>query len=136
MLNTNLDALYHFGHSWNIEFAPSKTSSLIVSLKSNTSEHPPMTCISEVSSNDVLGFTLLLRTWQDHNYCEGTYVSIKGSNNLANYIDVVILILVMIHLSFRNLGSDQQLNMDAYYILVQHQLICIILILYKGMLNI
>ena len=61
-------------------------------------------------------------------------MSIKGNNNLANYIDVVILILVMIHLSFRNLGSDQQLNMDAYYILVQHQLICIILILYKGVL--
>ena len=60
MLNTNLDALYHYGHSWNIEFAPSKTSSLIVSIKSNISEHPPMTCISEVSSNDVLGFTLLL----------------------------------------------------------------------------
>ena len=32
-LNCDLTALYHFGQSWQIKFAPNKTSSLIISLK-------------------------------------------------------------------------------------------------------
>ena len=70
-LNADLNALYHFGHSWHMEFAPSKTSSLIISLKSNISEYPPLFLndyyISEVDSTDILGFTFdSTLTWRDH----------------------------------------------------------------------
>jgi len=40
-LNADLTALYEYGKPWNIIFAPAKTSSLIISLKSGMSEHPP-----------------------------------------------------------------------------------------------
>jgi len=41
-INADLNALYQFGHPWNIEFAPHKTFSLIISLKTDISEHPPL----------------------------------------------------------------------------------------------
>jgi len=70
-LNTDLTALYEYGKPWNIIFAPAKTSSLIISLKSGISEHPPLFLndiqIPEVTSVKVLGFTFdSLFTWQKH----------------------------------------------------------------------
>ena len=41
-LNAALTALYKYSQPWNIIFAPVKTSSLVVSLKSNVSSHPPL----------------------------------------------------------------------------------------------
>jgi len=38
-INVDLNALYQFGHPWNIEFSPHMTFSLIISLKTNISEH-------------------------------------------------------------------------------------------------
>ena len=63
--------LNQFGHPWNIEFTPYKTFSLIISLKTNISEHPPLFLndyhISEAKSTNILGFTFdSTFTWQDH----------------------------------------------------------------------
>ena len=53
-LNADLAALCEYGHHWKIEFAALKTFSLVVSLKSDLSNHPPLflndTLIPEVSS--------------------------------------------------------------------------------------
>ena len=72
-LNSDLAALYHFGQSWQIKFAPQKTSSLIISLKRDLRSlpHPRLflddTVIPETSSVQVLGFTFdALLTWQSH----------------------------------------------------------------------
>ena len=72
-LNCDLAALYHFGQSWQIKFAPNKTSSLIVSLKHDLQSlpHPPLflndSVIPETSSVRVLGFTFdSLLTWEPH----------------------------------------------------------------------
>jgi len=63
--------LCEYGTYWNIEFAPLKTFSLIVSLKSDISNHPPLYLnavrIPEVSSVKVLGFIFDSSiTWQNH----------------------------------------------------------------------
>ena len=70
-LNADLTALYEYGKPWNIIFAPAKTSSLIISLKSGMSEHPPLFLndiqIPETTSVKVLGFTFDSSfTWQKH----------------------------------------------------------------------
>ena len=41
-LNAVLAALREYGTCWNIEFAPVKTFSLVISLKSDISDHPPL----------------------------------------------------------------------------------------------
>ena len=70
-LNADLAALCKYGHHWNIKFAPSRTFSLVVSLKSDISNHPPLFLdgiqIPEVSSVKVLGFVFdSSLTWQKH----------------------------------------------------------------------
>ena len=70
-LNADLAALCKYGHHWNIKFAPSKTFSLVVSLKSDISNHPPLFLdgiqIPDVSSVKVLGFVFdSSLTWQKH----------------------------------------------------------------------
>ena len=70
-INTDLNALCQFGCPWSIEFAPHKTLSVIISLKTDVSEHPPLFLndysISEVNSTNILGFTFdSTFTWQDH----------------------------------------------------------------------
>ena len=59
-LNADLAALCKYGHHWNIKFTPSKTFSLVVSLKSDISNHPALFLdgiqIPDVSSVKVLGF--------------------------------------------------------------------------------
>ena len=59
--------------SWQIQFAPQKTFSLIISLKRDLQSlpHPPLfldgTVIPETSSVQVLGFTFdALLTWEPH----------------------------------------------------------------------
>ena len=56
-LNADLAALCEYGTQWNIKFATSKNFSLVVSLKSDISNHPPLflnaVCIPEVSLNAV-----------------------------------------------------------------------------------
>ena len=39
-LNSDLTVLYHFGQRWFINFAPQKSSSLIISLKSDLASFP------------------------------------------------------------------------------------------------
>ena len=70
-LSADLAALCEYGTYWKIEFAPLKTFSLIVSLKSDISNHPPLYLnavrIPEVSSVKVLGFIFDSSiTWQNH----------------------------------------------------------------------
>ena len=72
-VNCDLAALYHFGQSWQIKFAPNKTFSLIISLKRDLQllPHPPLfldgSVIPETSTVRVLGFTFdLLLTWEPH----------------------------------------------------------------------
>ena len=70
-LNVDLVALCVYGRPWSIQFAPQKTSSLLISLKSEISSHPPLflnhTRIPEVSSIKVLGFLFdSALTWQKH----------------------------------------------------------------------
>ena len=70
-LNADLAALCEYGTCWNIEFAPLKTFSLVISLKSDISDHPPLYLnavhIPEVSSVKVLGFIFVSSlTWQKH----------------------------------------------------------------------
>ena len=72
-LNYDLAALYHFGLTWQIKFAPNKTSSLLISLKCDlqSSPHPPYflndSIIPETSTVQVLGFTFdSLLTWESH----------------------------------------------------------------------
>ena len=72
-LNCDLAALYHFGQSWQIKFAPNKTFSLIISLKRDLQllPHPPLfldgSVIPETSTVWVLGFTFdSLLTWESH----------------------------------------------------------------------
>jgi len=61
-LNDDLVAISQFGKVWQIKFAPSKTFSLLISLKHNllSCPHPPLimdhTIIPEASSIKVLGF--------------------------------------------------------------------------------
>jgi len=43
-LNADLSALFDFGHPWNVLFAPEKTFSLLISLKSDVSSHLPLNC--------------------------------------------------------------------------------------------
>ena len=70
-LNADLVALCEYGHHWNIKFAPLKTFSLVVSLKLDISNHPPLFLdgiqIPEISSIKVLGFVFdSSLTWQKH----------------------------------------------------------------------
>ena len=76
-LNCDLAALYHFGQSLQIKFAPisydNKTFSLIISLKRDLQllPHPPLfldgSVIPETSTVRVLGFTFdSLLTWEPH----------------------------------------------------------------------
>ena len=70
-LNADLAALCKYGHHWNIKFAPSKTFSLVVSLKSDISNHPALFLdgiqISDISSVKALGFVFdSSLTWQKH----------------------------------------------------------------------
>ena len=59
-LNADLMALSQFGKQWFMDFAPLKTKSLLISLKRDTIDHPPLflnNCpIAEVSSLKILGF--------------------------------------------------------------------------------
>ena len=98
-LNADLAALCVHGRPWNIQFAPQKTSSLLISLKSEISSHPPLflnhTRIPEVSSIKVLGFLFdSTLTWQKHidsvlcrgKQCLGQlyrYRSLLGSQGIA-----------------------------------------------------
>ena len=54
-INSDLAALSQFGKQWFIDFTPLKTKSLLVSLKQDTIDHPPLfldNCpIVEVSSD-------------------------------------------------------------------------------------
>ena len=70
-LNADLAALCEYGHHRNIKFVPLKTFSLVVSLKLNIFNHPPLFLdgiqITEVSSVKVLGFMFdSSLTWQKH----------------------------------------------------------------------
>ena len=69
-LNCDLAALYHFGQSWYIKFAPNKTFSLIISLKRDLQllPHPPLFLDgSVIPETRVLGFTFdSLLTWEPH----------------------------------------------------------------------
>ena len=70
-LNADLAALCEYGRPWNIQFAPQKTSLLLIPLKSEISSHPPLflnhTWIPEVSSIKVLEFLFdSALTWQKH----------------------------------------------------------------------
>ena len=70
-LNTDLVALSQFGKQWFMDFAPSKTRSLIISLKHDIIDHPPLflnDCpIVEVSSLKILGFVFDSSfTWGPH----------------------------------------------------------------------
>ena len=68
-LIADLAALCEYGYHWNIEFSLLKTFSLVVSLKSDISNHPPLFLndvrIPEVSSVKVLGliFSYLAETY-------------------------------------------------------------------------
>ena len=56
-----------YRHPSNIHFAPQKTSSLLISLKSEIYSHSPLfyhTRIPEVSSIKILGFLFDSLTWQ------------------------------------------------------------------------
>ena len=69
--NTNMVALCEYRHPWNIQFAPQKIFSLLISLKSEVCDHSPLflnnTRIPEVSSIKVLGFLFSSSfTWQKH----------------------------------------------------------------------
>ena len=98
-LNADLATLCEYFHPWNIQFAPQKKSSLLISLKSEISSHPPLFLnhmwIPEVSSIKVLGclFDSAL-TWQKHIdsvLCHGKqrlgqlyrYRSLLGSQGIA-----------------------------------------------------
>ena len=70
-LNADLAALFQFGQPWFMDFAPLKTRSLLISLKRDTFDHPPLfmnNCpIAEVSSLKILGFMLDSSfTWGPH----------------------------------------------------------------------
>ena len=70
-LNTDLVALSQFGKQWFMDFAPSKTRSLIISLKHDIIDHPPLflnDCpIVEVSSLKILDFVFDSSfTWGPH----------------------------------------------------------------------
>ena len=72
-LNYDLAALYRFGLTLHITFAPNKTSSLLISLKCDlqSSPHPPLflndSVICETSTVQLLGFTFdSLLTWESH----------------------------------------------------------------------
>ena len=72
-LNCDLAALYRFGLTWQIKFAPNKTCSLLISLKHDlqSSPHPPLflndSIIPKTSTAQVLGFTFdSLLTWESH----------------------------------------------------------------------
>ena len=56
-LNCDLAALYHFGQSWQIRFAPNKTFSLIISLKRDLQllPHPPSLSTIVLNSRDRQG---------------------------------------------------------------------------------
>ena len=88
-----------YSRPWNIQFALQKTSSLLISLKSEISSHPPLflnhTWIPEVSLIKVLGFLFdSALTWQIHidsvlccgKQCLGQlyrYRSLLGSQGIA-----------------------------------------------------
>ena len=59
-INTDLMTLSQFGKQWFMNFAPLKTKSLLISLKRDTMDHPPLflnNCqIAEVSSLKILSF--------------------------------------------------------------------------------
>ena len=42
-INTDLMALSQFGKQWFMDFAPLKTKSLLISLKRDIMDHPPIT---------------------------------------------------------------------------------------------
>ena len=72
-LNCDLAALYRFGLTWKIKFAPNKTCSLLISLKHDLqpSPHPPLflnnSIIPETSIAQIFGFTFdSLLTWELH----------------------------------------------------------------------
>ena len=62
-LNDDLEAISQFGRIWHIRFVPTKTFSLLISLKHDLSSnpYPPLilddTIIPETSSIKELGFT-------------------------------------------------------------------------------
>ena len=70
-LNADLAALCEYGQHWNIKFAPLKAFSLVISWKSDISNHPPLFLdsvqILEVSSVKILIFVFNSSfTWQKH----------------------------------------------------------------------
>jgi len=104
---------------------------LIISLKTDISKHLPLflnDCnISEVNSTNILGFTFdSTLTWQDHI----VKVLTRGNQRLGQLHRCHSLIT---YPSCTSHGLGQQLNMDMFYILVQHHPI---LILYRQELNI
>ena len=71
ILNADLAALFQFGQQWFMDFAPLNTRSLLISLKRDTFDHPPLFMnnrpIAEVSSLKILGFMLDSSfTWGPH----------------------------------------------------------------------
>ena len=71
LLMCDLAVLFQFGKQWFIDFTPLKTKSLLVSLKQDTIDHPPLfldNCpIVEVSSLKILGFMFDSSfTWGPH----------------------------------------------------------------------
>ena len=70
-LNTDLMPLSQFGKQWFMNFAPLKTKALLISLKRDTIDHPPLflnNCpITEVASLKILGFVFDSSfTWGPH----------------------------------------------------------------------
>ena len=69
-MNEDLQAISQLGKTWHIKFAPTKTFSLLISLKHDLL-YPPLimddTVIPETSSIKALGFTFdSLLTWEPH----------------------------------------------------------------------
>ena len=73
-LNADLAALREYGTYWSIKFVPLQAFPLVVSLKSDISNHSPLylntVCILEVSSVRVLGFIFDFLPYQVESYFE------------------------------------------------------------------
>ena len=117
-LNADLAALFQFGQQWFMDFAPLKTRSLLISLKCDTFDHPPLfmnNCpIVEVSSLKILGFML------DSSFTWGPHIDIIISRTKQSWLSCVVYLpiwILLVYLSCTNLLSVPVWSMVIFSIL-------------------
>ncbi|MEW8546433.1 MAG: reverse transcriptase domain-containing protein, partial [Candidatus Thiodiazotropha sp.] len=133
LLNTDLNTISNWAETWLVDFNASKTSSMIISRKSNQLQHPPLFMnniqLNESETHKHLGITLSRScTWSSHidniaekawfrlNLMRGLKFKISRKSLEQMYISFIRPLLEYCDSVWDNASSESKKQLDAIHI--------------------